>query len=235
MTAVTKYASNKWDNSLPAAPKVPFEVPGFTTSHRWDATRLAAGQVATSIPDSVGVAHLNSTGVALASTGPLTYAQLTSGASLFSGSTLVAADSRTFLAICRPMVGDAAASPGAVLRVSGSTTYSVAQLDADAAGFALSSAAAASTPLPATRGQWHVYAIVIRNDGSGHTAAVDGTTQAFTGGASTVTQLAIGTVGSTRRQLQVAYVQAFAEMMTNAQLLSAIADLRAHYPELFAA
>lgn len=233
MTAVTKYASNKWDSSLPAAPKTPFEVPGFTTSHRWDATRLAPGQVATSIADTVGVAHLNSTGVAIASAGPLAYAQLTSAASLFSGSTLVAADSRTFLAICRPMAGDAVTSPGAVLRISGSTHYSVAQLDANEAGFALSSAAAATTPLPAARGAWHVYAFVIRNDGSGHTAAVDGVTQAFTGAATTVTQLAIGTVGTTRRQIQFAYAQTFAEMMTNAQLTSAIADLRAHYPELF--
>lgn len=234
MTAVTKYASSSWDDSLPSAPKPKFEIPGFTTSHRWDATRMPAGQVITSVPDDVGAANLNSTGVAVASDGPLTYAQLTSGASLFSGSTLVAADSRTFLAICRPMVGDAAASPGAVLRISGSTTYSVAQLDADAAGFASSSTPAASTPLPALRGEWHVYAIVIRNDGSGHTAAVDDAVQAFTGAASTVTQLAIGTVGSTRRQIQFAYAQAFAEMMTPTQLTAAIADIRAHFPELFA-
>lgn len=235
MTAVTRYASSNWDASLPAAPKEAFEVAGFTVSHRWDATRLSAGQVATSITDSVGVAHLNSTGVALGSTGPLTYAQLTSGASLFTGSTLVSADSRTFLAICRPMVGDAAASPGAVLRISGSSTYSVAQLDADVAGFASGSTAAATTPLPATRGQWHVYSIVIRNDGSGHTAAVDSTTQAFTGAASTVTQLAIGTVGSTRRQLQFAYGVSFAEAMSTTQLATATTALRGHFPELFGA
>ncbi|MGK9222080.1 MULTISPECIES: hypothetical protein [unclassified Microbacterium] len=233
MTAVTKYASSRWDSSLPAAPKEPFQVTGFTPVHRWDATVLPQGATITEITDEVGAVPLTTTGLTLGAAGLLSYAQLTAQASLLA-SGLPSADSRTFLAIARAMPGDTGAGPWAMLRVGGSLTYNISQQDADVAGqITGTTAAATDTPLPAARGAWHVYAFVIRDGSASHTAAVDAATQTFTGSARAMTTYALGISGSTRRRLQFAYGVTFAEAMSDAQLISANNALRAHFPELF--
>lgn len=226
MTAITRYPGTNWDAALPLIPK-PALALNFAVNHEYDASRIeaTAGAAITSWADMRGSNPLiNAVGGVLGSDAGSKYVQF-SGVSGSLSVTLPISTAQTMLILARVNVGDKIAGLGPIMTLDNET---VVQAEEDTAKMKV----ATSTPLPAQRGKWHMYAVSVPPTTGNALLAVDGATTEFSPikRAFVSYQLSVG--GSDRRQLQVAYMLTSPDALSAPQLADAYRTLKAHFTEL---